>query len=128
MALTKRKKLKIYTAIAFVALLIGLVFFLFSDGEIEILKAVFTRGITKEEVRELLAKFGWKGYITLGILSMLQVIFAFLPAEPVQVISGLSFGLLKGSLICLSGVVLGNTLIYILYRIYGNKLTEYLQS
>ncbi|MBQ3506176.1 MAG: VTT domain-containing protein [Clostridia bacterium] len=128
MALTKRKKLKIYTAIAFVALLIGLVFFLFSDGEIEILKAVFTRGITKEEVRELLAKFGWKGYITLGILSMLQVVFAFLPAEPVQVISGLSFGLLKGSLICLSGVVLGNTLIYILYRIYGNKLTEYFQT
>lgn len=128
MALTKKKKLKIYTALALVALLVGLAFFLFSDGEIEILKTVFTRGITKEEVRESLEKFGWKGYITLGILSMLQVVFAFLPAEPVQVISGLSFGLLKGSLICLSGVILGNTLIYILYKIYGDKMTEYFQT
>ena len=128
MALTKKKKLKIYTALALIALLVGLAFFLFSDGGIEILKTVFTRGITKEEVRESLEQFGWKGYITLGFLSMLQVVFAFLPAEPVQVISGLSFGLLKGCLICLSGVVLGNTLIYILYKIYGNKLTEYFKT
>ena len=128
MALTQRKKLKIFTALTFFVLFIGLVFFLLSDGEIEILKTVFTRGITKEEVRESLLQFGWKGYITLGIFSALQVLFAFLPAEPVQVISGISFGFLTGSLICLSGVFLGNTLLYLLYKIYGNKLTEYFQT
>ena len=124
----KKTKLKIYTAILFVVVLIGLMFFLLSGGNIKILQEVFKEDVTKEEVRESLEQFSWKGYITLGILSMLQVVFTFLPAEPVQVISGLSFGLWKGGLVCFSGVFLGNTIIYILYKIYGDRLTEYFEQ
>lgn len=124
----KKLKLKIYAALVFVVLLIGLMFFLLSGGNIKIIQEVFKKDVTKEEVRESLEQFGWKGYITLGILSMLQVVFTFLPAEPVQVISGLSFGLWKGGLVCLSGVFLGNTIIYILYKIYGERLTEYFEQ
>lgn len=124
----KKKKLKIYAAIVFVLLLIGLTAFLLSGGNIEILKEVFREDATREEVRESLSRFGVKGYITLGILSMLQVVFTFLPAEPVQVISGISFGFLRGSLVCFCGVVMGNTVIYILYKIYGDRLSEFFQS
>ena len=123
----KKLKLKIYTALLFVVLLVGLIAFLLSGGNIKILQEVFKEDVTKEEVRESLEQFGWRGYITLGILSMFQVVFAFLPAEPVQVISGLSFGLWKGGLVCLSGVFLGNTIIYILYKIYGERLTQYFE-
>ncbi|MBQ7830445.1 MAG: VTT domain-containing protein [Clostridia bacterium] len=124
---SKSKKTKIYTAIAFIVLFVGLMFFLFSGGNISILKEAFTAQ-DSAEVRASLEKFGWKGYVTLGSLSMLQVVFTFLPAEPVQVISGISFGFWKGSLICFVGVIAGNTIIYILYKIYGQKLTEYFQS
>lgn len=124
----KKLKLKIYAAVLFVVLLVGLMFFLFSGGNIKILQEVFKEDVTKEEVRESLEQFGWRGYITLGLLSMLQVVFAFLPAEPVQVISGLSFGLWKGGLVCLAGVFLGNTLIYILYKVYGERLTDYFEK
>ncbi len=124
----KKTKLKIYAALLFVVLLIGLMFFLFSGGNIKILQEVFKEDVTKEEVRASLEQFGWKGYVTLGMLSMLQVVFAFLPAEPVQVISGLSFGLWKGGLVCLAGVFVGNTIIYILYKIYGERLTEYFEQ
>ena len=123
----KSKKLKIYTAVAFLVLFVGLMFFLFSGGNLSILKEAFSAE-DSDAVRESLEKFGWRGYITLGSLSMLQVVFTFLPAEPVQVISGISFGFWKGSLICFAGVVAGNTLIYVLYKIYGQKLTEYFQS
>lgn len=125
---SKQKKLKIYTAIAFILVLIGLTVFLLADGNIKILQEVFKEDVTKEEVRTSLAQFSWRGYITLGILSMFQVVFTFLPAEPVQVISGISFGLCKGGLICLSGVFVGNTIIYILYKIYGHRLTEYFEQ
>ena len=124
----KKLKMKIYAAIFFVVVLVGLAFFLFAGGNIKILQEVFKEDVTKEEVRESLEQFGWRGYITLGILSMIQVVFAFLPAEPVQVISGLSFGLWKGGLVCLSGVFLGNTIIYVLYKIYGERLTEYFEK
>ena len=124
----KRKKhIKIYMALALVLLMVGLVAFLLSGGNVEIVKEVFRDGATREDVRESLEKFGWKGYITLGILSMLQVVLTFLPAEPVQVISGLSFGLWKGSLVCLAGVFVGNTVIFILYKIYGDALSEYFE-
>lgn len=126
--LNKKLKLKIYSAIVFVVLLVGLAFFLFAGGNIKILQEVFKEDVTKEEVRESLEQFGWRGYITLGLLSMMQVVFAFLPAEPVQVVSGLSFGLWKGGLVCLAGVFAGNTLIYILYKIYGDRLTEFFEQ
>ena len=124
----QKLKLKIYSAIVFVVLFVGLMIFLFAGGNVKILQEVFKDDVTKEEVRESLEQFGWRGYITLGLLSMMQVVFAFLPAEPVQVISGLSFGLWKGGLVCLTGVFVGNTLIYVLYKIYGNRLTKFVEQ
>jgi uncharacterized membrane protein YdjX (TVP38/TMEM64 family) len=113
---TSNKKIKIWVALITVVIFIGLMFFLFSGDNSQILKKVFKSGATKDEIREALSGFGWRGYITLGVLSMLQVVLTFLPAEPVQVISGLSFGILNGGLICLAGVFVGNTLIYVLYK------------
>lgn len=106
---------------------VALMIFLFSGDNYKIVAEIFKEDVTKEEVRESLSSLGWKGYITIGILAMLQVVLTFLPAEPVQVMAGVSFGFLNGCLICLAGVIVGNTLIYIAYKIYGQKLTEYFE-
>lgn len=126
--MTKKKKIKIWTVIIFGLILVGLGFFLLSGGNLELLKSVFRDDLNAEEAQDTLSKFGWRGYITFGILSMLQVVFTFLPAEPAQVVSGIAFGFWKGSLICLAGVVAGNTIIYILYHILGDKLSEYFHT
>lgn len=120
-----RLKRKIFTAIAFFFLFIGLMVFLFSGDNFEVLKELFNNNLTKDEIQTTLGKLGYKGYITIGILSMLQVVLTFLPAEPVQVMSGVAFGLWKGGLICLTGVFVGNIVIFILYKIYGDKLNDY---
>ncbi len=125
MAKSSRKTRKIIIAIAFLALLVGLVFFLFSGDNRAILADLFRDDVTREEIQESLSKLGFKGYFTIGILSMLQVVLAFLPAEPVQMIAGVSFGIWHGVAICLAGVIVGNTIIYILYKIYGDKLSEF---
>ncbi len=120
-----QKKLKIFTAIATIIVLVGLLVFLFSGDNFIILQEMFRGDITREELQDSLSDLGYKGYITFGLLSMLQVILTFLPAEPVQVMAGISFGFLKGVAICTVGVFIGNTIIYMLYRIYGDKLEDY---
>ena len=128
MAKKRIKKRKIFTLIGCVLLFAGLMVFLFSGDNFVILQELFKKDVTKEEVRQSLENLGFKGYFTIGILSMLQVVLTVLPAEPTQVMAGVAFGLWKGGLICLAGVFLGNTIIYVLYKIYGDKLEEYFEK
>ena len=117
--------IKLWSGVAFAIIFAGLMLFLFSGENLPILKALVTETTKKEDVRESLSQLGWRGYVTVAILSMLQVILTFLPAEPVQVVSGIAFGFLGGFLACLAGVVLGNTVVFVMYRLYGQRLTEY---
>lgn len=121
---SRKIKRKIFTALGILALFAGLAFFLLSGGNIEIFEDIFTNGASQEELREALSSLGVRGYVTAAVLSMLQVIFTFIPAEPAQVLTGLSFGLWEGVGLCMIGVFVGNTILYILYKIYGQKLTE----
>lgn len=120
-------KLKISMGAVFVALIAGLMVFLLSGGNYELVKEAFKDGAPRDDLHDLLADMGIKGYATIGILSMLQVIFTFLPAEPVQVIGGISFGIGWGVLICFIGVVVGNTFLYALYKIFGARITKYFE-
>ena len=120
-----KTKFKIISSIFLLVLFALLLWLLFSGGNLEILKSVFTEDLTRDEIRERLRELGYRGYITVTVLAMLQVVFTFLPAEPVQVISGIAFGFPIGLLCCTVGVLLGNTLIFILYKAFGNKLREY---
>ncbi len=126
--INSKKKIKIWLAIAFAVIFAGLMVFLFSGDNLLILKSLFDDDISRDEVRENLSGLGYKGRVTIVILSMLQVIFTFVPSEPVQVLSGMSFGFWEGGAICIFGVVLGNVIIYILYKIYGQRLTQFFED
>ncbi len=113
-------------ASAFVLIVLGLLlWFLFSGGNLELIKSLFLEEHTSEEIRDKLTDLGIRGYATVAILSMLQVVFTFLPAEPVQVVAGLAFGFPIGILCCTIGVAVGNTAIYVMYRLFGNKIRDY---
>lgn len=119
-------KRKIFTLILLILIAVGLAAFLLSDENIAIFKGIFSDDdITRAEVQDRLSELGIRGYVTIVILSMLQVVIAVLPAEPVQVIAGISFGFPIGLLLCTIGVLIGNTVIFVLYKIYGNALREY---
>ena len=122
----KSTKIKLISVAVFLVLVFLLMLFLFSDENIAIFKSVFNDDdITKEEVQDRLSELGIRGYVTVAVLAMLQVVLTFLPAEPVQVLAGLTFGFPVGLLCCTVGVVLGNSVIYALYRVYGDKLNHY---
>jgi uncharacterized membrane protein YdjX (TVP38/TMEM64 family) len=121
----KTRRAKVLIAFGLFVLFILLALFLFSGDEFEILKIILTQDHDAEELQDLLGKFGIKGYVTVTVLSMLQVMFPFLPAEPVQVISGVSFGFPIGLLCCTVGVIFGNLFIYFIYKIYGDRVEAF---
>lgn len=124
----KTKKIKIISVVAFLMFFLLLIVFLFSGKNFQVLKEIFNSNASKDEVREAIGKLGIRSYIVVVLLAMVQVVFTFIPAEPLHVISGISFGLFKGVLICFIGILIGNTIIYILNKIFGDKLKEFFTS
>ncbi len=127
MVKTKKLKRRIITGVVFVLLLAGLLALLFSGDNRRVIVDIFG-GAPIEQILQDVQSLGWKGMVVFGSLSMLQVVLTFLPAEPVQVLAGISYGPWIGLGICMAGVFIGNTVIYILYKVYGNRLGEYFQK
>ncbi len=124
--MAKRKiKRKIFTALALIFILAFLLWFLLHGENLEIIKSIFNGDVEKENIQDMLHNLGIRGYLTIVILSMLQVVTMVLPAEPVQVLAGLSFGIGPALLCCVGGVMLGITVIFIAYKIYGEKMSLY---
>ena len=121
----KKFKFKLFASLIFLILFGLLILFLLSDKNLELLRSIFFEENTNDELRNKLAGLGIRGHITIVALSMLQVVLTFLPAEPVQVLAGVTFGFPIGLACCTVGVLLGNSLVYILYRAYGNTIREY---
>lgn len=81
-----------------------------------------------EEARATLQEFiyskGFGGvFILLGI-QILQVIVAFIPGEPIEVISGLLYGTWGGYFICTIGMLIGTVLIYYTVRLLGFSFVD----
>lgn len=121
-------KKNLLTVLCLIPLFVGLGFLLLSGGNLEIIKSVFSGNLTGDAAQDRLHDMGMRGYITVSVLAMLQVILTFLPAEPVQVLAGLAFGFPAGLLLCSIGVVAGNTVIFFLFKKYSYGLRAYLDK
>ena len=118
-------KNRVITVIAIIPIIFLLGKFLFTKENILIFKTVFTKDLSNDQIQEVLAGIGWRGYITITILSMLQVLVAVMPAEPVQVVAGLAFGFPIGVAACTAGVIIGNAIIFFAYKLFGEKMRKY---
>ena len=55
---SKNSQLKIWSAVIFALISVGLMFFLFSGGNLEIIKSVLREDMSKDEIRDTLDNFG----------------------------------------------------------------------
>lgn len=125
MAVKQHAKQKFLIVFSVAVVLTLLMLLALSGGNLALIKSLFIHDLSNEEVKELLAGFGWRGYIVITALSMLQVLCAFLPAEPIQVLAGVTFSFPVGLLCCMIGILCGNSLIYILQKTYGDRLRSF---
>ena len=76
------------------------------------------------ELRAFLENYGWKGrFILLGI-QCLQVIVALIPGEIIELGAGYDYGTVEGALLCLLGVGVSSSLIFLLVKKFGTPLVE----
>lgn len=74
--------------------------------------------------REWVDSYGILGRILFVGMVVLQVLVAFIPGEPVELAAGYAFGVLEGSLLTLTGFLVGSWIIFALVRRFGVRLVE----
>ena len=67
---------------------------------------------------------GILGRLIFVAMVVIQVLVAFIPGEPVELLAGYAFGVLEGSLLTMAGFLIGSLLIFLLVRRFGVHLVE----
>lgn len=67
---------------------------------------------------------GILGRLIFVAMVVIQVLVAFIPGEPVELLAGYAFGVLEGSLLTMTGFLIGSLLIFLLVRRFGVWLVE----
>lgn len=76
------------------------------------------------ELRAFLENYGWKGrFILLGI-QCLQVLIALIPGEIIELGAGYAYGAVEGTLLCLLGVGVSSSIIFMLVKKFGTPIVE----
>ncbi len=73
-------------------------------------------------VRDKIGENYLLGAISMVLIAAVQVIVALIPGEFVEIAAGYAFGSGIGSLLCLTGIVLGSCITILLVRRFGTRL------
>lgn len=77
-----------------------------------------------EAFRAWVDESGILGRVLFVGMVVLQVVVAFIPGEPIELAAGYAFGFWEGSLLTLTGFLLGSWIVFALVRRFGVKLVE----
>lgn len=77
-----------------------------------------------ELFREFIDSYGAWGRIVFLGLTVLQVVFAIIPGEPLEIGTGYAFGAVEGTLLCVAGITIGSLIVFLLVRTIGIKMVE----
>lgn len=72
-----------------------------------------------QALKQELSKFGIFGQLFMIMIMALQIVFAFLPGEIIEVMSGFLYGSIGGMFICMLGSFIGSTLVFSFVRKFG---------
>lgn len=99
-------------------------------GLIAVFVVITVYGTFCVDIQELVNKIETMPFIpkviAMILLIIMQMIFAFLPGEPLELASGYIFGSLWGTVICLIGSAIGTIFIYFIVKKFGHKIIEYM--
>lgn len=74
--------------------------------------------------RERLSAFGIWGAAALFAIQALQVISGMIPALPIQVCAGITYGTLGGLLVCMAGIFAGSAFVFAAVKKFGQPLID----
>ena len=65
----------------------------------------------------------WGRIVFVGMV-VLQVLVAFIPGEPIELVAGYAFGFWEGTILTMGGFLIGSWIVFALVRRFGRKLVE----
>lgn len=68
--------------------------------------------------------YGWAGRLIFVGISVLQIVVAIIPGEPIELFAGYAYGFWLGTLLCELGIVIGGALVFGFVRRFGHKAVE----
>lgn len=77
-----------------------------------------------EMFRAWVDDFGVWGRLVFVGMVFLQVLVALIPGEPIELMAGYMFGAVEGTLLAMTGILLGSLVIFLLVRKLGVKLVQ----
>ena len=77
-----------------------------------------------ERFRALLDSFGIAGALILIAIQIAQVLSGVIPALPIQLAAGLTYGPFGGLAICMTGIFIGSTIVFLLVKRFGRPLID----
>lgn len=77
-----------------------------------------------EEFRDFIRSYGaWGGVVAVGV-QVLQVFIALIPGEFVEIGMGYAYGWFEATVLCLIGVAIGSSMIFMLVKKFGIRFVE----
>ena len=114
---TKRKnKIEKIVILSLMILIITILVFFLKDIFIPLIKLEISNN--KEGAKELLESKGILGFITVSIIEALQMVVIFIPAEFIQLTSGMTYPWFLALILCDLGVMLGSSIIYFIVHVF----------
>jgi len=68
------------------------------------------------------ANMGVVGLLVVFGIQTLQIVIAFIPGEPVEIIAGVLYGSIGGTLVCLLGCIFASSIIFSVSKRFGKRL------
>ncbi len=91
---------------------------------IPLLKQVLDNSGNEADLVPYISSYGIGGVFLLMGLQIFQVVLPFFPTAVIQILAGLCYGIWLGSLVCLIGCVLGNSLVFLGMRQFKKTFSE----
>ena len=111
----KIKFFKIILLIVAIILIIGMIW-----NMVPIIKGLFSES-GKLEYKEKVEEAGVFGVFMIVGLELIKVFLAFIPGEPIEIVTGMCYGKIWGTLIIMCSAAVATTIIYCLVRVFGRK-------
>jgi uncharacterized membrane protein YdjX (TVP38/TMEM64 family) len=109
--------------------IIVLVLFILASVTIYLLIRPFVVNLRVSEHRERFSAWveglGFKGVAILLGIQVLQIVLAFIPGGPVELVAGAAYGAWGGFAICILGCVIATTAIFFAVRTFGAPLVKW---
>lgn len=78
----------------------------------------------REKFKNFIESLGFFGVFVYILVIVIQIIVAFIPGEPFELLAGIMYGTFGGLLISLIGAFIGSTIVFLLVKKFGKRITN----